>query len=61
MKNDPVALRAQAKRLMEQAERLEKEKFARVGRLVVTKYLDRDFTDFDVKKFKEEIAAEAAK
>jgi hypothetical protein len=56
MKNDPMALRTQAKKLLEVAERIEKEKYARVGKLVLN-WLERP--DFDLDKFYSDVIREA--
>jgi hypothetical protein len=61
MKNDPLTLRQQAKKLLEEAERIEKEKYARVGKLVITKYVERNFEGFDLEKFKVEVLKEVGK
>ncbi len=53
-KNDPVALREQAKRLIEMAEQIERDKFIRIGKLTM-KHYEKDFQGFDVKLFKKEI------
>ena len=55
-KNDPEALRAKAKELIELAEQIEKEKFIKIGKLTM-KHFDKDFQAFDIKQFKKEIEA----
>ncbi len=54
-KKDPKKLRIEAQKLLETAERIENEKLIRIGKLV-TKYAENDFSDFDVEKFKNEVA-----
>lgn len=54
--NDPIALREQARMLIEKAEQLEREKFIRIGKLTM-KHYEKDFQVFEVKQFKKEIEA----
>ncbi len=55
-KNDPAALREQAKLLIEKAEQIERDKLIKIGKLTM-KHYDKDFQAFDVKQFKKEIEA----
>lgn len=57
MKNDPVRLREQAKKLLAQAEAIEREKFIRVGKAVL-RFYEKDFADFDFEVFKKAIKKE---
>lgn len=52
---DPKKLREQAKKLLAEAEKIENERFIKIGKLVL-KYAETDFENFDVSKFKEEVA-----
>ena len=52
--NNPAALREKAQRLIEEAERMEKEALVKIGRLTL-KYYDADFND--MAKFKRELEA----
>ncbi len=53
--NDPAKLREKARQLIQQAEKLERETFERVGRITM-KYYRADFSGFDLEQFKKEIA-----
>jgi hypothetical protein len=55
-KNDPAALREQAKLLIEKAEQIERDKFIKIGKLTMKQY-EKDFQAFDIKQFKKEIEA----
>lgn len=57
MKKDPKALRDQAKRLMEKADKMENDIAASVGRLVIQLH-DSNFRGFDLEKFKLAVAKE---
>lgn len=47
-------LREQAQKLIEQARKIEDDEFIKLGK-VVTKYIDTDFKNFDLAKFKKEL------
>jgi len=51
---DPKKLREQAKKLLAEAEKIENERFVKIGKLVM-KYHEAGFEDFDIEKFKNEI------
>jgi len=52
---DPRALREQAKKLIDQAERIENEKAIRAGK-VVLRYVETDFAGFELEKFRKEVS-----
>lgn len=54
-KKTPQELREQAKRLLEQAEKIENERATKIGNLVI-KYEANGFEGFDPETFKKEIA-----
>jgi len=55
-RKDPAALREEAKRLIDLAEQIERDKFIKIGKLTM-KHYEKDFQAFDVKQFKKEIEA----
>lgn len=55
MKKSPAQLREEAKKLMEQAEEMEKGRQLAIGKFVI-KLETAGFKDFDLDKFKAEIA-----
>jgi hypothetical protein len=55
-KNDTIALREQARLLIEKAEQIERGKLIKIGKLTM-KYYEKDFQVFDIKQFKKEIEA----
>jgi hypothetical protein len=55
-KNDTIALREQARLLIEKAEQIERGKLIKIGKLTM-KHYEKDFQVFDIKQFKKEIEA----
>jgi len=51
---DPKKLREQAKKLIEQAEKIENERAVRLGKMVL-KYAENNFENFEIEKFKKEV------
>lgn len=54
MGKDPKKLREQAKKLLAEAEKIENEKFIKIGKLFL-KYAEADFANFNLETFKEEV------
>lgn len=52
--NDPAKLREMAQQLIQQAEKLERETFEKVGRITM-KHYHEGFSGFDLDQFRKEI------
>jgi hypothetical protein len=55
-KDDSIALREQARLLIEKAEQIERDKLIKIGKLTMKRY-EKDFQAFDIKQFQKEIEA----